>query len=57
MSALLLSRSYKPDVATILADDRISLDITSRYSDVDGRTFETTTSLGAGAKPPFIRDG
>jgi hypothetical protein len=48
--------SYQPDMTTVLDDSSVSLKITARYVDVEGRKFRTSTRVGAGAKPPFIHD-
>ena len=47
---------YQPDMNLILDEKPIALKITAKYVDVDGRCFRTSTAVGAGAKPPFIRD-
>lgn len=48
--------SYKPDMNTILDDASISLRFVAKYVDVEGREFCTSTVVGGGAKPPFIKD-
>ena len=48
--------TYQPDMTTVLAHLSVSLKITARYVDVEGRQFRTSTQVGAGAKPPFIQD-
>ena len=48
--------SYKPDMRGILTDTTISIAMTSRYSDIEGRTFTTITFVGGGTRLPFVRD-
>lgn len=50
-----VSGDYRPNIATILTAT-ISLPLTSRYSDVEGRTFATRTYVGGAARIPFIED-
>lgn len=47
---------HRPNMAMILSDSSISLSLTCHYSDVDGKTFATTTVIGGGARIPFIRE-
>lgn len=47
---------YKPNMTTILDDSAISVKMVARYVDVEGRAFRTSTIVGGGAKPPFIKD-
>lgn len=48
--------SYQPDMTLILDDRAISLKMVARYVDIEGREFRSSTTVGGGAKPPFIRD-
>jgi hypothetical protein len=48
--------AYQPDMNRILDDPSISIRMTARYSDVEGNEFCTSTVIGGGAKPPFIKD-
>ena len=48
--------THQPDITTVLDDSSVSLKITARYFDVEGRQFRTSTRVGKGAKPPFIGD-
>jgi hypothetical protein len=48
--------SYQPNMTLILDDDAISLKMVARYVDIEGREFRSSTTVGGGAKPPFIRD-
>jgi hypothetical protein len=47
---------YTPDMSIILDDASISVRLTARYVDVESREFRTSTAVGAGAKPPLIRE-
>jgi len=47
---------YKPDMTLILDDSSMSIRLTARHVDVEGREFRTSTVVGGGAKPPFIKD-
>lgn len=48
--------NHQPVMNLILDEKSVALKITAKYVDVDGRLFRTSTVVGAGAKPPFIRD-
>ncbi len=48
--------SYRSDMSGTLANSTISVTLTVRYFDVRGREFRTSTAVGSGARPPFIRD-
>jgi hypothetical protein len=48
--------THHPNMTIILDDPSISLKIVARYVDVEGSVFRTSTLIGGGAKPPFIRD-
>jgi len=47
---------YQPAMNPILDDPSISLKMVATYVDAEGREFRTSTVVGGGAKPPFIRD-
>jgi len=49
------SGNHRPDMATILTAS-ISLPLTARYSDIEGKTFSTRTYVGGAARIPFIED-
>jgi hypothetical protein len=44
------------DVTCTLDDPSISPRLVARYVDVEGRRFRTSTAVGRGATPPFIKD-
>lgn len=48
--------NYKPSMNLILDDQRVAVKMIVRYLDVEGNEFRTSTQIGGGAKPPFIRD-
>jgi len=48
--------TYKPEMNTILDDSSISLKMVASYVDVEGRELRTSTAVGGGAQPPFIKD-
>jgi len=50
------SGSYKPNVTKLLSDPSVQWEVTASYWDVDGRRLTTASRIGAGAKPPFIRE-
>ncbi len=43
-------------MTTVLDDPSIVSKLVARYVDVEGRQFRTSTMVGGGAKPPFIKD-
>lgn len=48
--------SYQPNVTNILDEASVAMTLLARYVDVEGHEFRTSTAVGGGAKPPFIRD-
>ena len=48
--------SNRPDITTILGSSSVSQKLVATYSGVEHRNFCTSTTLGAGAEPPFIRE-
>jgi hypothetical protein len=50
------SGSLSRDLSQILSSLSIPLELTASYMDVENREFTTSTRVGGGAKPPFIRD-
>lgn len=48
--------THQPEITNVLDDPSVSLKVTARYVDVEGRQFQTSTQVGAGTKPPFIQD-
>lgn len=56
LAMLPVKGSYHPDLSVILDEPSISQKMVARYVDVQGRPFRTSTMVGGGAKPPFIKD-
>ena len=40
----------------VLDEPSVSLKMMAKYLDVEGREFRTATTVGGGAKPPFIAE-
>jgi hypothetical protein len=47
---------YKPNLTELLSDSAVEVEVIASYSDVEGRQFATISRIGAGAKPPLIRE-